>query len=116
MPQAFAQGINNNQDLAVRVEDSSGVLQNAAIRERGTWMRVSFPIIGGINIHGNGVRTSDTAQRNGLLLKGGTQTAITFPGAVFTDPVGLNDKDVIVGNYSVNGTDFPVHGFIATPK
>lgn len=114
--QAFAEGINNSLDLSAEVEDSGGFLQNAAIREQGNWTRVDFPLIGGINNRDDVVGDSDISGKQGLLLRKGNKITIAFPGAAFTMAVGLNDKDVIVGNYSTNQTNFPLHGFIATPK
>lgn len=116
MPQAFAQGINNNEDLTARVVSSQGILENAAVRIHGTWTRVNLVLIGGINITDDVVGDSDSAGRNGVLLKGGNATAVMFPGSTFTSPAGLNDKDVVVGNYSTNTVDSNAHGFIATPK
>jgi hypothetical protein len=49
---------------------------------------------------------------HGFLLSGGNFSTIDFPGAAFTQAIGINDHGQVVGEYRSPGVDA---GFLATP-
>ncbi len=60
-----------------------------------------------------GINNAGQIVGNGFVFKDGTFEIIQFPGALSTSPMGINDAGQIVGSYI--GSDFHVHGFLATP-
>jgi hypothetical protein len=49
---------------------------------------------------------------HGFLLNFGTLTTLDYPGANFTQALGLNNNGQVVGVYSTNSGSPPMHGFI----
>jgi hypothetical protein len=49
---------------------------------------------------------------HGFMLNAGTLTTLDFPGANFTQALGLNDNGQVVGVYSTNNGAAPMHGFV----
>jgi uncharacterized membrane protein len=49
---------------------------------------------------------------HGFLLNAGTLTTLDYPGANFTQALGLNDNGQVVGVYSTANGAPPMHGFI----
>jgi hypothetical protein len=68
-----------------------------------------------INNHGDiaGFETVDAVMQAFLLQANGHFTALKFPGATATQAFGVNDRDEVVGAYTVGTTS---HGFTWTPE
>lgn len=62
---------------------------------------------------GFGALEFGVTDEHGFLLSGGVFTTIDFPGAVSTEPLGVNDSGYIVGFYG--DTSLRAHGFLRTP-
>jgi uncharacterized membrane protein len=62
---------------------------------------------------GFGTLTHGEGNEQGFLLSGGVFTTIDFPGAVATEPLGVNDSGDIVGFYG--DASLRAHGFLRTP-
>jgi uncharacterized membrane protein len=60
-----------------------------------------------------GQYTDTNGAIRGFLLKSGVFTIIDGPGSTYTQPMGINDGDVIVGQYS--DALRISHSFIRTP-
>ena len=57
--------------------------------------------------------TTNSSYGQGFTYNGTTFSDVVYPGSTNTTPLGINNSGVVVGFYF--GTDFVVHGFIATP-
>ena len=113
-------GINNKGQAAGYFQDNASTpLQHAYIREKnGDFLVLNLPMPSSqatsINDDGTVVgflqqSTADT-KSSGFILKGGKVTELNYPGASFTQALGVNNSDDVVGTYNDNaGT---AHGFL----
>lgn len=112
--------INDSGRIVGHYGSSSG--NNGFLLDAGSFSSVAFPganstaadginnpgqIVGGYVIGGT---------FHGYLFNGGTFTTIDFPGSANTEISGINDSGVIVGEYWDAPSQFPMHGFVATPS
>jgi hypothetical protein len=75
------------------------------------WINESGDIVG---VYANTLDECFAFQLHGFLLRKGEYSAIEFPGASFTDALGINDDGVIVGDFTDRHGN--VHGFKALPN
>ena len=104
--------INNSGSIVGAVIDNDTGERRAALLSNGSWML--FNVNGqnstdrAINASG-AIAGSYAGGTSGFVLKNGTITLIRVPGALTTSPLGINDRQQIVGIYgNANGT----HGFL----
>src|SRR5262245_3506544 len=122
-------GINNVGQIVGFYDDNTGG-RHGFLYDRGIF--ISFDVPGSrltaptdINDHGQivGVYVDDDDILKSFLLENGRFTTIDvpFPGVIFTDVSGINNRGQIVGRYLTSNPGDPVnpflnHGFIATPE
>ncbi len=85
-----------------------------------TWGIVTFPGqtdsgAAGVNkaghmVGGYGPLLEENYTNHGFLLKGSKFTTVDYPGAGWTQPLAINDANVIVGAYGADANS-PAHGF-----
>ena len=101
-------GINDKGQEAGYFQDANG-LQHAYVHEtNGNFLVLNIPMPSsqatGINKDGTvvGFEQSSPAATtaSGWTLKGGKLTVINFPGSTFTQALGINERDEIVGVYN----------------
>jgi hypothetical protein len=110
-------GINNKGQAAGYFQDAAG-LQHGYVRgSNGDFVVLNLPAPSsqatGINDHGTVVgflQASPTdTQSSGFMLQNGKVTELKYPGAKFTQALGVDDSDVVVGFY--NDADGNPQGF-----
>jgi hypothetical protein len=111
-------GINNKGEDAGYFQDAAG-LQHAYVRQKdGSFLVLALPQPSsqatGVNDKGTVVgfmQTSPTDMKSqGFILKNGKLKELQAPGSTFTQALGVNNSDDVVGSYvDANGV---THGFV----
>lgn len=111
-------GINNKDQAAGYFQDAAG-LQHAYIHEKnGNFLVLNIPMPSSqatsINDDGDIVGFEQSSPQattsSGYLIKDGKLIRLDFPGSTFTQALGINDRDEIVGSY--NDAAGTTHGFM----
>jgi len=111
-------GINNKDQAAGYFQDAPG-LQHAYVHEKnGDFLVLSLPMPSsqatGINDSGDIVGFEQTSPQattaEGYIIKDGKLTILKAPGSTFTQALGVNDKDEVVGTF--NDANGVAHGFL----
>ena len=115
-------GINPAGDVVGRYTDASGK-DHGFLWHQGSYSTIDFPgdvfftaaagISPGGDIVGNFRFSSEgNAVRHGYRLSHGEATSIDYPGATFTNALGINPQGEVVGRYMMAGG--PFHGYLLT--
>jgi probable HAF family extracellular repeat protein len=111
-------GINNKGQDAGYFQDAAG-LQHAYVRQKdGSFLVLSLPQPSsqatGVNDKGTVVGFMQTSPQDtkstGYILKNGKLTELQAPGSTFTQALGVNNSDDVVGFY--NDANGVTHGFV----
>ncbi len=114
-------GLNDNGQYAgYSSTDSTGATaQRAFFEHAGTFTYIDAFLPGGtLNDQATGINNASVISgffmtasvTDGFLLNGTTLTTLSFPGAVSTQALGLNNKGQVVGDYVNSGG--VMHGFV----
>jgi probable HAF family extracellular repeat protein len=111
-------GINNRDQEAGYFQDANN-MQHAYVREQdGAFLVLNLPMPSSqatsINDHGTVVGfmqpSNGAATSEGYVLKDDKLTVLQFPGSSFTQALGVNNSDDVVGFY--NDANGVTHGFV----
>jgi uncharacterized membrane protein len=106
----FANGINNAGEI---IGGAGTIYTTQGFEKRGQRFKRLYPPGSFVYVFGQGVNNFGKivgyADNNGWLYSNGQFKTIAFPGASKTEPLGINDHDVVVGWYDIGSSTY---GFV----
>ncbi len=121
-PDAGYTALNDSGEL-VGAYSPNEYTSQAALFRNGHMQLLQVPIdaaniyASAINDEGDIVGSGDTGESaTGFFLRDGKYSILSFPGASYTVPTGINNKDQIAGWYVLASSgSFEIRSFVATP-